>query len=261
MDPYLENPARWRGFHSFFIVQLAGELNSVLPQTYVAVVEERVYVLPPARSIYPDAMIVKDRETAGSRVRASTLTRDRVADMPEIVSVWPDTVRERYVEIRAVGEPETVVAVIELLSPSNKAANSLGRREYWQKQEEVLQSQIHLLEIDLLRTGEHTVAVPKESIEMYGTWDYLISLHDANRPQDFSFWRCSLRDNLPCVAIPLHGEFTDAIVDLQYVLNETFDRGRYEQRIDYREDPMPPLKSEDAQWADALLREAGLRNT
>ncbi|MGH3577865.1 MAG: DUF4058 family protein, partial [Mycobacterium sp.] len=51
-------------------------------------------------------------------------------------------------------------AVIEVLSPANKAAGSEGRRLYLAKQRQLLESQTHLLEIDVLRQGEHTAAPP-----------------------------------------------------------------------------------------------------
>ena len=53
-----------------------------------------------------------------------------------------------------------MVTTIEVLSPRNKTAGSEGRKLYRQKQREILSSDTHLLEIDLLRAGQHTVAAP-----------------------------------------------------------------------------------------------------
>ena len=44
MDPYLESPNWWRGFHNMFIGAITGELNSTLPPGFAATYEERVYV-------------------------------------------------------------------------------------------------------------------------------------------------------------------------------------------------------------------------
>lgn len=38
-----------------------------------------------------------------------------------------------------------------------------------------------------------------------------------------------------------------------------YDRARYASRAHYSADPVPPLAEEDRAWAEALLREAGLR--
>jgi hypothetical protein len=38
-----------------------------------------------------------------------------------------------------------------------------------------------------------------------------------------------------------------------------YDRGGYSLRLDYRQEPAPPLRADDAAWADRLLREHHLR--
>ena len=48
---------------------------------------------------------------------------------------------------------QEVVTIVEVLSPANKRAGR-GRDAYLQKRERVLGSSTHLVEIDLLRTGE-----------------------------------------------------------------------------------------------------------
>ena len=60
------------------------------------------------------------------------------------------------VEIRDV-EHRQLVAAIEVLSPTNKRRE--GRREYLERRERFLDSDVHLLEIDLLRKGRR---VPME---------------------------------------------------------------------------------------------------
>src|SRR4051812_2644776 len=120
MDPYLEHPGRWRSFHTIFIGECAGELNSLLPAEFVAVVEERVYVVPPGRSVYPDVMIIRKPEAAVGRSGSTAVMEPPTADMPEIVTLLSDPIREHYIEIKYVGESGHPVVVIELLSPSNK---------------------------------------------------------------------------------------------------------------------------------------------
>lgn len=41
MDPYLENPAFWGGVHGGLINAIRAQLNAILPEAYVADVEER----------------------------------------------------------------------------------------------------------------------------------------------------------------------------------------------------------------------------
>jgi Protein of unknown function (DUF4058) len=48
-----------------------------------------------------------------------------------------------------------------------------GRDLYVKKQREMVQSKVHLVEIDLLRGGEHTMAVPRNRLlAQAGPFDY-----------------------------------------------------------------------------------------
>ena len=155
MDPYLEDPARWPGFHHPFITFTASALNADLPEQYVAECGERLYVVPSQRDIYPDSAVIQrpvKRETGPSQTgsAAGTLT----SDTPWVLPAVEEEHREGFVQILKVGDEGQIITVIEVLSPSNKSANHDGRRLYLLKQAELLQSRIHLIEIDLLRQGE-----------------------------------------------------------------------------------------------------------
>ena len=78
-----------------------------------------------------------------------------------------DERREIFVEIRtkAPDDQERVVTTIEVLSLANKTPGEKGRDLYLRKQREVLDGDIHLVEIDLLRGGTHTTAAPRWRIE------------------------------------------------------------------------------------------------
>jgi len=51
----------------------------------------------------------------------------------------------------------------------------------------------------------------------------------------------------------------EPIIDLQALLNGISDRAAYDLKLDYSTEPVPPLLETDAVWADALLKEKGLR--
>jgi hypothetical protein len=183
-----------------------------------------------------------------------------IADIGEWVLTAPlGEVREVFVEIFTVPDENRVIAVIEVLSPANKAAGSEGRRLYLAKQQQVLESQTHLVEIDFLRQGEHTVAVPLDWLLEQGYWDYLVSLHRGGQGGRFEAWPVPLRQRLPRVHIPLADDDPDVVVDLQAVFDRCYDEGPYARRVDYRREPSVPLTRADAEWADQLLRERGLR--
>ncbi len=67
-----------------------------------------------------------------------------------------------------------------------------------------------------------------------------------------------LRNRLPIIRIPLREGDDDVALDLQALIDQAYRNAGYDA-TDYSDDFVPPLKGEDAAWADALLREKGLR--
>jgi hypothetical protein len=59
--------------------------------------------------------------------------------------------------------------------------------------------------------------------------------------------------------VPLLAPDPDAGLDLGAATQAIYDEAAYDLSIDYRQPPDPPLAGDDAAWADALLREQGLR--
>jgi hypothetical protein len=258
MDPYLENPVLWTGVHQGLITGLRNILNRLLPAGYVADMGERIYLMQPDRSIYPDVVIFEQPVSSPRPVNTGT-PGAAVADPPLILVDEPIEVREVYIEILPVGEETRVVTVIEVLSQVNKARGSEGNALYRAKQQALLHSQVNLIEIDLLRRGEHTVAATREALLRHRRWDYLVCQHRSGDRDRYSTWPRTVRDRLPCISVPLEGELPDVIVDLQEVFDRNYDDAAYGRRVDYTRDPVPALDTADAAWADALLKAAGRR--
>jgi hypothetical protein len=251
----------WRGVHHRLITFSAEAIQEVLPHGFVADIDERLYVVEPERRIYPDVVVLKRRpEEPHGVAPGGTAVLEEQEDPPEELSAYPVEIREPFIEIRVGEQWERVVTVIEFLSPANKSTGDRGRQEYLQKQAEVLNSETHLLEIDLLRTGAHTVAAPLQSLRERGHWDYLVCLHESWRRYTYLYWMISLRQRLPRIRVPLTGEVSPVILDLQSVFERAYDAGPYVQRVEYRAALPTPLTEGDATWMDALLREKGLRS-
>ncbi len=257
MDPYLENPARWSGTHQGLIGAMRALLNKALPKGYVARMEESCRIVPGERVVYPDVFIRRS-PAAPEKSRGATAVLD-APDTPLILEALPvPQPPEMFIEIRHVADGGRVVTAIEILSPTNKTLHSDGRRMYLRKQEETLRSAAHLIEIDLLRHGPPTVAAlavtPRNE-----PCDYLVSLHRSGQGQRFEVWPNRLRERLPKICVPLMAGDADITLDIQAVFDKNYEEGAYAEDADYRRDPVPPLSPEDAAWADALLREKGLR--
>lgn len=257
MDPYLEDPAGWQGVHNTLITFVYRAILRDLPDAYDAGVEERCYIIDPGRHIVPDLTVFEGVPTpARARGNAAVL----LPDAPLVLRTAPIEVREAYIHIYRAGDRSRVVTAIEILSPTNKAANTEGNRIYRQKQAQVLATRTHLLEIDLLRQGEHTVAFPRTALPANIRWDYILSLHRSGIGEEsLELWPATVRERLPRVSIPLDPGDADLVLDMQAVLSQYYDELFYGRRLDYSREPVPPLREEDREWADALVREKGVR--
>jgi hypothetical protein len=260
MDPYLEHPALFPGVHQAFITYAQATLNALLPARYVADIGERVYIVQPERGIYPDVVIIEHPPARPPREQIGTAPAAMVSDPPWVVTYHPVEMREVFIEILPVGDEGRVITVLEVLSPSNKAAGSAGRALYLTKQQDLFESQTHLIEIDLLRRGEHTVVVPREQLVSRGNWDYLVCLHRGGQGNRCEVWPITLRQPLPRIHVPLADSDPEVVLDLQAVFNQCYDQGAYARRLDYRHEPTPPLEAENAVWADGVLRDRRLRS-
>ncbi|MFN0050735.1 MAG: DUF4058 family protein [Planctomycetales bacterium] len=252
MDPYLECRQLWTGVHPKLIVYLAEQLQPLLAPRYVASIEERVYVEAPARQFVPDLRI--HRTTVPSALPRAASTA--LLDEPIVVEVPVEESRERYIEILDRQSDLRIVTVIEIVSPSNKHSGA-ARKSYLQKQSEILSSDSHLVEIDLLRTGQHVLAVPEWRARQEGVYDYLVSVNRAHESRTFyELYLRSVREPLPSVRIALSEGDPDVLLDLQAAFRRAWESGGYALRIDYRVPCIPPLSLEDQAWANALIAAA-----
>jgi hypothetical protein len=166
---------------------------------------------------------------------------------------------EPYLQIhRRQGTDDVVVAVVEILSPSNKTRGDRGRNLYVAKQQETLLSPSHLIEIDLLRAGTHATAVPLDLARANaGAFDYHVCVHRADRFNDFFVYPIKLESKLPVIAIPLLPGDSEVPLDLQAVFDRAYDEGPYDRAVRYDLATVEPsLQPEQAEWAKARLAAA-----
>lgn len=252
MNPYLEHPTFWSSFHTRLMVAIADTVAPQLRPNYYIEVETRTYQdqEEPEEILVgiPDAAVLTARSIGQSeplRVESgATLTQKRPRS---IVLPQPTTIKERYLEVREVGT-DTVVTVIEVLSPKNKQKGK-GRTAYENRRRRVLGSLSNLVEIDLIRAG-----IPMTMIGEVQPSDYcLIVSRSSQRPQA-DLYDFDLREPISSVPLPLRPEDEEPWVELQAIVQDVCDRARYNERIDYRRTVPPPKLSEaDQQWVDELL--------
>jgi hypothetical protein len=261
MDPYLESPDWFPDLHDTLIIHMKGMLQRSLPPSYYAQSKNRFWLEHSQRHADPGVDVVQSAEKPRRRGRGGVAVAEARTGGPLVVTV--DTIvngpfKQSFLEIRRRdGKQIRLVAAIEILSPSNKKLSHPSRAQYIEKQQEVLCSDAHLVEIDLLRGGTYTAAVPRESVEdKAGPFDYLISIHRYDRLCDFFVYPISVTQRLPQIAIPLLPGDPDAPLDVQAVFDRAYDDGPYGREIAYGKDRIVPrLKPGEASWAADLLKQ------
>ena len=261
MDPYLEDPVRWPDVHQRLITYIADALQTQLRPRYFARMGERVYVITPPHTMYPDVLLVerRAREKAGTFAASTSITPAEAPTeiLPIIFTQPPVEHREPFVEIiHAAGEE--IVTVIEILSPANKTVSE-GRDQYLQKQRQILGSQAHLVEIDLLAAGQATIAIPREVQASLPAHRYIASTRRSSERYRYEMYPIPLAHVLPKVRVPLREPDPDVALDLQTVFERCYENGGYGDLIDYRRPPRAPLSAEETAWVDGLMKGKGKR--
>jgi hypothetical protein len=258
MDPFLEDPAIFPDLHDSLITELRNAINAQLPPPYYASSASRVWVEPSRRHVEPDVNVLRP-ERPGGEPGAPPPVASAVARPPVVVRIPREEFRQTYLDVYAKPGNERLVTTIELLSLTNKTTGSDGRSLYLQKQREVLGSKVNLVEIDLLRGGQHTTAVRLDDVlAKAGPFDYHVCVRAFEEPDDFVIYPVSVGERLPLVAVPLLPGDAPVSVDLQALLDRCYDTGLYQRRVPYGErTPLPPLRPEQASWVEQILRDRG----
>ncbi len=255
MDPYLEGEL-FQEFHERLTHQISVELMPQIQPCYVALLAKR-YILdrpavglfgaPDQRVFYPDVHVVERRLKENKAPFAATLAvGEPTVSLPGALET-----PQLSVEIRDVAE-QRLVTLIEILAPANKSG--AGYDEYQRRRLELLKTETHLLEIDLLRQGTR--------IALYGMppVPYYVYLGRFEQRPHTDVWCAFFDKRLPRVSIPLLPPDAGAAMDLQRAVDACFALVGYDLLIDYTQPPPPPaMSAEELARIDERLRAAGVR--
>ena len=246
MNPYFEQEDQWHSFHEWITRRMAELLVEKTPERYLVKIDENVYLhelSSEQRRLLgrPDVQLVEVK----THPLASSASGPALTEAP-VYAQLPATDLERLstIEIRD-GRNRRLITAIEFLSPTNKRPGP-DRDLYLAKRARMLHNHVNLVEIDLLRGWPR--------MPMTGTpeCDYLAMVARTGDWPRAGIWPIGLRDPLPAIPIPLDPPDPDVKIDLQDLLNRTYDAGGY-ARFLYDGDPEPPLRPEDAAWASEML--------
>jgi Protein of unknown function (DUF4058) len=253
MNPYLEHPSLWAGIHHRLITAIANDLAPKLRPKYIVAIEERVYEVSGDAALLvgvPDVSVQSSLSIA--RSTESNLAVAPTTQPIEVLLPLPEILTEAYLEIRAV-ETEEVVTIIEVLSPKNKQVG-IGRLQYETKRLKILGSATHFVEIDLLRQGNSMAMVGN-----FGKNHYRIVVsHSETRPKA-QLYGFNLQDRIPDFPVPLKASEPEPTIDLKSLLDEIYDQGSYDLRMDYSRPPIPGLSEPDLAWVNERLQQQRLR--
>jgi hypothetical protein len=253
MDPFIESRRIWSDFHLDLAAEIRAHLNArIQPGYYATAVTYVTYdVIEVAQSkphvVSPDVSVWR------TDLRLPTQGTVAVIDPPLAQSAVPLEVPVRLarVQIREAGA-DTLVTAIEILSPINKRPGR-ERQKYLRKRRELLRSEVHVMEIDLLRGGERSpleTSLPPAA--------YYVTLARIDHRPYVDVWPIQLEARLPVLPVPLSAPDPDVPLDLGAVVQAVYERGGYATRIDYRQPvPPPPLEPEQHAWIEHLLAAHG----
>jgi Protein of unknown function (DUF4058) len=250
VDPFLEAQGYWEEFHWKYINYLPEALAEQIPDDYEVRIEERLSLVyepdpAPRRKILPDVAVL--RSSGASRTKPAP---SGTATLEPVVLALPryqlEEVSEPRIEIRRFPNRELITA-IELLSPSNKQPP--GDRLYYRMRLELLNQQVHLVELVFLIGGER---LPMEDELPKGHYYALVSRAERRFYAETYVW--TIRDPLPPIPIPLKTPDPDILLDLAAVFARVYQGARYERSIDYAATLDLPLSQEDRAWAESLAR-------
>jgi hypothetical protein len=247
MDPYLESPSFWSDFHASFLTYLRDAILDRLPPAYEARIDERLSLAGPAgrgpKRVEPDVAVLRDLDRPHSgEGPAVAVAPPELTLEPVAVPLRVGRRRQRYIKI--LKRPDrTLVTVIEVLSPSNKAGDDRGA--YLLNRQAILAQPVHLLELDLLLRGRRLPTarpLPKG--------DYFALLSRAERRPICDVFAWPIRWPLPKLPVPLMAPDPDVVLDLQAVFSTAYERGRYEAALPYDQPPPSPPSEADRGWFD-----------
>jgi hypothetical protein len=251
MDPYLEMPPNWGDFVPDFLAEIRNKLLRQLFPRYNVRIEEYVLVMrddEPLHRMQPDVAISEPppwQQRGGVALQEATSTAVHEAIEIAYPALEPETQRHIAVIRRA---DDRVVTVMEMLSPSNKTPGEKGFEAYLTKRNELIESEVNLVEIDLLRGGRR---LPMHSSLPQGDYYALVGRVERRPRCEVIAWR--LPESLPTIPIPLAPEDDDARLDLAEAFRSVYDAGIFDRRLPYDE-PLDPRPDEAlAKWIDDCL--------
>ena len=249
MDPYIE-AGDWQTFHSRFIAALGDLLVPQVRPSYVVNIAQDVYLVRDDGGVekrQPDVSVSAEQGAAGAGrgVGAADAAVHTLDPMAVTIPLTHERTH-RFIEVRS-RKSNKLVTAIEVLSPTNKV-DRRGRKKYVRKRQDLIESGVNLLELDLMRRGRRLPMHPGVPAGDY--FAVLCRVADAPRA---TLYRWTVRDRLPTIPVPLGVKDPDAAAALQEAFVATYERLGLDYQLPYGEPLDPPFREADAAWLAEVL--------
>jgi hypothetical protein len=258
MDPYLETD--WLDVHSRLVTYSCDQLQDRLPRDLVARMESRILLEDKGegerRGRHPDVRVI-ERDSGGTGGAATAVLAEPQVALAEpdvvVVDASAEPAMERYIEVVDFATRNRVITTIEFLSPTNKRPG-IGMEMYLEKREECLAGGVSFVEIDLTRGGDRLAVLPFLGRLAWLPF-YVACVRRGSKPRLVEVYSLPLDRPLRPIRIPLRPTDPDVVLELQPLVEQAYDRGRYDG-LDYSQTLQPPLLAQEAAWIDERLRAA-----
>ncbi len=223
--------------------EILAQLNPQIYPAYIAELEvynilQNVQVSGKSGT-YPDVAVYEQAPDADFvRSQIATISQPSL----RVATVVEATTKGREILVYAT-ETRELITAIEILSPANKVGN--GLTQYREKRDKILRSDVHLVEIDLIRGGMR----PGNELIGVTETDYIFLTNRAYTNRFSDIWQVDLNESLPTIPVPLLYPDSDIPLDFTQILNSIYTRYLYHAVLDYTKPPAPPkLRRPMKQW-------------
>lgn len=244
VDPFIEWD-NWPGFHLLFCGELIRQLNQRLPAGFVCRGEVNfgLSVDHADLDVRPDAAVQSSISSPPSESELDTGSYS-----PATTSAVLDSTDTQHRHLKITEQASgRIVAVVEVLSPSNKIGGGLIR--YLRKRKHYLHAGLNLLKIDVVRQGRRHY----EELLDYPNTPYAVFTYDATKTL-CRIWSLALTDTLPIVPLRLTPA-KEIAVDVQAAAVAAWEAGGYAQTFgSYDKDQLADVLSEEERvWLTGVV--------
>jgi hypothetical protein len=201
----------FHAFHHSWIEEMARALNrGLLPADYYALPEQFAAGFGPDVLTLESLKATDDEESPAASGGVTTLTAPKIRPIAETDLTFYRR-KQKAIAVRRHVSGDRIVAMVEVVSPGNKASRA-ALRAFCTKAAEVLENQIHLLVLDLNAPGK------RDPEGIHGAIWEEIAGEEYAAPRDKPLTLASYEAGLRLRAYAVHVAVGDALPDMPLFL-------------------------------------------